>query len=518
MDKFSNIYIGLVVNNKDPKNRGRVQVFVPHITNTLYQNWNNKTEDIRFRTLDSGVFNSEITQRLIDVLPWSNVAMPFFGGGTGAPINQSTNEPTPIPTDPVVSAPGEYMVSSGGFSDIQIPLKNLHENRTVDVNRLNPTVKKKASEFITTFPNAVITSAAEGSPSSGIHSSPNSRHYPENGASALDIRSRLVDDETKAKYVRWFANNGASNIFWEGDHLHVDWSGSQNGSTNIKAIGTSEPSWFSAVKNDINNSNSNSTPTSSSTIATIPKKDGLNNHDGQVSNSVQSNTNNGSLYSNNLLTFIKEREGYSAKAYNDGEDNGVPRYSIGYGTVAKSPTETIDKTEAESRLRNEIDQSANLTNKALAERGITNLTQSQKEALMSFTYNLGPGEVNQLLDSEGGRKDWKTISEAIPLYNKAGGKVLDGLTARRGAEVYYANTNGQGGYVPDNSNKDPQKLNMVTSSFQNVNAGDKTVGMSGGGMGMFSVPHIGSKAYVMFLDGNPMKPIIVGCYQEPSNA
>jgi len=56
-----------------------------------------------------------------------------------------------------------------------------------------------------------------------------------------------------------------------------------------------------------------------------------------------------------------------------------------------------------------------------------------------------------------------------------------------------------------------------TDMFQNAGNGVAKIGGAGTAMGMFSIPQVGSKAYVMFLDGNPLKPIVVGSYQEPSN-
>jgi hypothetical protein len=96
------LQIGLVINNNDPEKRGRVQVFIPHLTNTLYEGWNKEKKDISFRTLDPSVFTEEIHQRLIDVLPWAEVMMPFFGGGTGAPVSQveETAEVVTAPTPP----------------------------------------------------------------------------------------------------------------------------------------------------------------------------------------------------------------------------------------------------------------------------------------------------------------------------------------------------------------------------------------------------------------------------------
>jgi hypothetical protein len=231
--ELNNIYIGLVVNNKDPKKRGRVQVFIPHISNTLYSGWNEENKDIKFRTLDSSVFTPELTQRLIDNLPWADVAMPFFGGGTGAPIDNN-NTPRTIPTTPV-SSPGEYMVDSSTDTFVgNIPQKNIKNDGTVNVENLNPKIKADLIEFTKIFPDAVITSGAEGKPGDGIHS-PNSAHYGVNNSDgkggAFDLRNIVdydskgepiyLDVETQQKYVEFFASKGYQGIGYEKDHLHI---------------------------------------------------------------------------------------------------------------------------------------------------------------------------------------------------------------------------------------------------------------------------------------------------------
>lgn len=58
------------------------------------------------------------------------------------------------------------------------------------------------------------------------------------------------------------------------------------------------------------------------------------------------------------------------------------------------------------------------------------LNQNQFDALVSFTYNCGPGNLLKLV---AGRTILQ-IGDAILKYNKAGGKVLKGLTRRREAE------------------------------------------------------------------------------------
>ena len=58
------------------------------------------------------------------------------------------------------------------------------------------------------------------------------------------------------------------------------------------------------------------------------------------------------------------------------------------------------------------------------------MNQNEFDALVSFTYNLGTGNLKRLTDN---RKK-NEISEGMKLYNKAGGKKLQGLVNRRNEE------------------------------------------------------------------------------------
>jgi len=99
MSKYFGNYLGIVVNTIDPEKRGRVQVFVPNINPTLYKDWNETAKNKSFKTFDSKSFSEKTKERLQTHLPWAEAAVPFWGGSTGAPINQSYGLPTPIPTD-----------------------------------------------------------------------------------------------------------------------------------------------------------------------------------------------------------------------------------------------------------------------------------------------------------------------------------------------------------------------------------------------------------------------------------
>ncbi len=86
------------------------------------------------------------------------------------------------------------------------------------------------------------------------------------------------------------------------------------------------------------------------------------------------------MASERLIEFLKRAEGFSPKAYQDG-----PRYSIGYGTRARSPDETITREEAERRLREEV----NRLEKAIRRMVKVPLAEHELDALISLAYNIG---------------------------------------------------------------------------------------------------------------------------------
>lgn len=83
-------YLGFVVNNEDPEKRNRVQVFVPHLSNTLYSGWNQDQTNISFK--DPLSLPTSLQDRLRSVLPWAEAAMPIFGGSTANNSNPKTQK------------------------------------------------------------------------------------------------------------------------------------------------------------------------------------------------------------------------------------------------------------------------------------------------------------------------------------------------------------------------------------------------------------------------------------------
>lgn len=71
------------------------------------------------------------------------------------------------------------------------------------------------------------------------------------------------------------------------------------------------------------------------------------------------------------------------------------------------------------------------------------LNQNQFDSMVSFTYNLGATNLGKstLLKKINKNPDDPTIADEFTKWNKAGGKVLRGLTRRREAEskLYFSN-------------------------------------------------------------------------------
>lgn len=124
------------------------------------------------------------------------------------------------------------------------------------------------------------------------------------------------------------------------------------------------------------------------------------------------------------IDIIKEFEGCRLKAYKDAV--GVP--TIGYGhTKGVKMGDTITQAQAEELLKDDL---AAYEKKVDKYNDTYRFNQNQFDALVSFAYNIG--NIDQLTNK--GKRTIAEISEKIPAYNKAGGKVLAGLTRRRKAE------------------------------------------------------------------------------------
>lgn len=133
------------------------------------------------------------------------------------------------------------------------------------------------------------------------------------------------------------------------------------------------------------------------------------------------------------INLIKGFEGKRLTAY----DDGVGVWTIGYGTI-KYPNgvrvkkgDTCTDAQAESYLKNDLVKFESAINRLVK----APLNQNQFDALASFTYNLGETNLSKsTLLKKLNAKDYASAADQFLVWNRAGGKVLNGLVRRREAE------------------------------------------------------------------------------------
>ncbi|MCB0448213.1 MAG: lysozyme [Gelidibacter sp.] len=140
------------------------------------------------------------------------------------------------------------------------------------------------------------------------------------------------------------------------------------------------------------------------------------------------------------LQIIKKYEGLSLKPYLC--PAGIP--TIGYGSTyyedgskVTMKDYPITKQKAELLLLNVVVDFERGVNRLVT----STINQNQFDALVSFSYNVGLGSLKSstLLKRVNNNPQDADICYQFSRWNKAGGKVLEGLTRRRKeeAELYF---------------------------------------------------------------------------------
>jgi lysozyme len=139
--------------------------------------------------------------------------------------------------------------------------------------------------------------------------------------------------------------------------------------------------------------------------------------------------------SENGLKLIKHFEGFRSKPYRC----AAGLFTIGYGhligdgrSLPDSWNRTFTLEECNALLANDVRKF-----ELGVERYINvKLTQNQFDALVSFAFNLGLGTLQRSsIRSKINRGNISGALQTWAKYNKAGGKVLNGLDLRRKAEI-----------------------------------------------------------------------------------
>jgi lysozyme len=147
------------------------------------------------------------------------------------------------------------------------------------------------------------------------------------------------------------------------------------------------------------------------------------------------------ILDNKGYLFITKHEGLRLKPYLCPAK--IP--TIGYGNTYYSDGKKVtllDKDITKQQAFEMFKEIANRFGKRVDELVTSNINQNQFNALVSFAYNVGTGNFSSstLLKKVNKNPNDLTLKAEFLRWNKAGGKVLNGLTNRRNeeADLYFS--------------------------------------------------------------------------------
>ena len=139
--------------------------------------------------------------------------------------------------------------------------------------------------------------------------------------------------------------------------------------------------------------------------------------------------------------LITKFEGLSLKPYLDSIKVPTIGYGNTYYTDGKRVT-LLDKEITKEVAFDMFKEIANRFGKRVDELVTSNINQNQYNSLVSFAYNVGTGNFasSTLLKKVNKNPNDLTIKAEFLRWNKAGGKVINGLTNRRNEEanIYFS--------------------------------------------------------------------------------
>lgn len=168
------------------------------------------------------------------------------------------------------------------------------------------------------------------------------------------------------------------------------------------------------------------------------------------------------------IELIKKYEGLRLEAYYCPANI----LTIGYGHTSAAGLPqvyegmTITAKTAETVLKRDLES----FEKAVNDTAPPSISQSQFDALVSFTFNCGEGALKTLTRN----RSLAQIARVMPLYNKSAGIVLAGLTKRRNEEValFWSDADMTG----DKPDDKPQEKTIGTS--KTIGAGGVVAGIT----------------------------------------
>lgn len=140
------------------------------------------------------------------------------------------------------------------------------------------------------------------------------------------------------------------------------------------------------------------------------------------------------------VVFTISAAGLAGISHDEGRVNRVYLDPVGIPTACVGHTATVTKADVGKTVPDSICDSLLRQDTAVAQRAVGQLvkvpiTQGQYDALVSFTFNVGAGNLKaSTLLRKLNAGDCTGAAAEFPRWNKARGKVLKGLISRRAHE------------------------------------------------------------------------------------
>jgi hypothetical protein len=525
------VYVGLVIESNDPDNLGRVKIYVPGKNGHLYTGWSDNNQDFQFASTTPDLFSEDILSRLKTIIPWARPAMPLWGGGTGSFTETSTGQPYVIPVDNAYQGTGELKMPA---------LKD----KTVNLNGVDKNLLKNLEKFGGAFPNAVITSAKDG------NHGPNSLH---NDGRAIDIRvwdmvdgKRITksDSEIRAMVEWWATEGGATEIGYEvnssSPHLHIGYN--RDGKRDSFNVGSTPSWWADFSKAHDSGKLAASSSQQGPTDNRITADDGVNRVDGKIGEAypvgtgssgipqaANGNVTKTDLY-NGVLSYLKNRPSFNRKNVNGNYIAPTNGTAFGVDGSPESWANYMTKIAWHESTNN-----ANLPFKyggaegSYGSGGLFQIGDGQVEDWarqkpeLAKAWGFTPGydyPTQDFYSADFNTRGYLFITEALMENQGYSIGTQSNPLARRGANGTIGEAtrekllnNAPTGDVSSDGNRMVQlTTNQGVNAYPNSN-----MSRAGAPVGMFSIPAVGAKVWVMFEGGSPNRPVYMGQANDPSN-
>jgi len=178
--KYLGNHVGIVIQNNDPDKSGKIKVWVPHLSPTVYKNWSKENEDKSFkfigRNIDSDL--TDIIEDLKKIVPWAEPASPIVGSAApgrynayeqNATISDSNKLDTAYPAD----IDSKYKLNDEGIGEKPARKYEAHSLKVSDAFTDKDKVKfNNLNKFAYNYVPSSYSNSAKGSfsiPNVGAH-------------------------------------------------------------------------------------------------------------------------------------------------------------------------------------------------------------------------------------------------------------------------------------------------------------------------------------------------------------